>query len=372
MDQLINVLIPDAESHFSLFAAHCLSRQKNIRIHFLGSSAWLPARFSSVCASYSVIQPDVDEATRLAKTLDVIQKCHIDVYLPTDTPAIAFAIRHRDALLAKVALAPLPDENAFYIANNKWLLAKFLAENDLPGPPTVLIKDTPGISASLAEMQYPLLLKPVTSWDGDGIVQFEQRDALLRHIDTQKPDFFGKFIAQSITRGRVVGLNVLAKDGKVLAHTMQSGIIPNVKKFAAAGAVTYFDEPSYLPQIQKFVSTFFRTGFANMDTLCDERGMLNVLDVNARFWGSLRGVLRTGVNFPYLACLAALDIPFEGPHPLPARYFHSKTAIRQFFLRGIGKNLNPPVSPGETGLVFLFSDPLAELARIYSQEVLNI
>lgn len=372
MQKIINVLIPDSEGHFSLFTAHCLSREKNIRVHFIGSSPWLPSRFSVSCASYTVIRAGLNDADRLESILNVIKKQQIDVYLPTDTRAIDYAIRHRHALSAVVALAPLPDEKVFGIANNKWLLAKFLAENDLPGPPTELVVDVPELGARLANLRYPLLLKPINARDGDGIIRFDALEPLLRYIDTRKPEFFGRCIAQSITGGRVVGMNVLAKDGKLLAHTLQMGIIPNTKKFAAAGAIAYFDDSSYLPQIEKFASVFFHTGFANVDTLRDEYGVLNILDVNARFWGSLRGTLMAGVNFPYLACLSALNIPFEAPCSTPARYFHSKTALRQFLLRLLGKNLNPPITLREAGLVFLFSDPLAELTRIYAQEILDL
>ena len=154
--------------------------------------------------------------------------------------------------------------------------------------------------------------------------------------------------------------------------TMQKGIIPNTQKFAAAGGIKFIHEERFFSIAQRLVSTLGWTGFANIDTLHDYRDdQLKILEINARFWGSLRGSLVAGVSFPYLACLAALDIPFQIPDYNQVYYIHSKTALRQGLLKLLGPSRENGVSFWETGLRFVFSDPLAEVLRAFRQEVME-
>jgi predicted ATP-grasp superfamily ATP-dependent carboligase len=158
----------------------------------------------------------------------------------------------------------------------------------------------------------------------------------------------------------------------MLATTMQRGIIPNTQQYAAAGAIEFIMQDKFSAIAQQLIAALDWSGFANIDTLHDSRdACLKILEINARFWGSLRGSLMAGVSFPYMACLAALNIPFPVPDYRPARYFHPKTAVRERVLRLRGKNRESEIAFRETGLQFLAADPLAEAMRAFQQEVLE-
>jgi len=76
-----------------------------------------------------------------------------------------------------------------------------------------------------------------------------------------------------------------------------------------------------------------------------------------------------GVSFPYLACLAALNIPFSVPDYQLAQYIHPKTAVREGMAKLFGKNSKNKFVFQETGLRFLVADPLAETIRVFRQEI---
>jgi predicted ATP-grasp superfamily ATP-dependent carboligase len=371
MRESFSVLIPDGESDFALFVAHCLAQFPNVKLHVLAGERWAPIRFSRYCRVYTFRQTGSNDEARLNAIAEVVKKNKIDVLLPTGSDAMAFAVANRDTLSTFVALAPVPDPKSFEIANNKWLLAQFLEESQIPGPPTILVTCDDLFERKLQGMEFPVLLKPVSGRGGEGIERFDDPLDLRRYVAQQDPEkIVGRFIAQSFLTGYFVDINVLSRNGEMLATTTQKGIIPNRQKYAAAGAIRFIKEDKFRATPHKLVSAIRWNGFAHVDTLCDSRDdQLKILEINARFWGSLRGSLVAGVSFPYLACLAALDIPFPMPDYHLAHYVHPKTALREGLARLLGKRREHEFSFAESGLRFLLADPLAEGVRALRQEV---
>jgi predicted ATP-grasp superfamily ATP-dependent carboligase len=373
MEKPFSVLIPDGESEFALFVAHCLAPFPNVELHVFSGERWSPIRFSRHCRTYTFRQTQPDDESRLDAIADIVEKNEIDVLLPTGTQWISFAIANREALSTLVAVVPLPTPESFEIANNKWLLAQFLKEKQIPGPPTLLVTCDDSFEKGLQDIDFPVLLKPVEAWGGEGIEYFDHPSDLRRHLARQNPEKIKeRFIAQSFVRGFVVGVNVLSRDGETLASTMQKGIIPNTQKYAAAGAIRFIEEEKFAALPQRLIRALGWSGFANLDTIYDSQDdQLKVLEINARFWGSLRGSLVAGISFPYLACLAALDISFHKPDYELVRYFHSRTALREGILKLVGKNRESDLTFRELGLKFLLTDPLAEFLRAFRQQVLD-
>lgn len=368
-DRSFSVLIPDGESEFALFVMHCLAPYRNVRVHVLSGERWAPPRLSRYCKSYTHWPNGTDDWARLDTIEQVVHKQQIDVLLPTESKWISFVVAHREALSKCVAIVPLPDPAALQVANNKWLLARFLDEHHIPGPPTVLVTYDQAFERQIQEMVFPVLLKPVSAWGGEGIERFERRDDLLRYLEHTDPEQIREhFIVQTMLQGFVVGVNILAREGRMLATTMQRGMIPNTTRYAAAGAIRFVKDARFAAIVQELVTTLRWSGFANLDTFYDsEDDQLKILEINARFWGSLRGSSVAGVSFPYLACLAALGVPFPLPDYELVRYFHPKTALREGVLRLLGKNREEHFGLKESGLQYLLADPLAEMMRALRQ-----
>ncbi len=96
--------------------------------------------------------------------------------------------------------------------------------------------------------------------------------------------------------------------------------------------------------------------------LRQDTGAPTILEINPRYWRSLLGSVVAGVNFPYLACLLALNIPFPHPTYANGRYIHeSRVAMRQLIMQALRTGKTANFRFGETCLMLAARDPFPEL-----------
>ena len=367
-----SVLIPDGESDFALFVIHGFIDFPQVKLYVLSNQQWAPARFSRYCHKHIVrtgaSSTDIDG--RFKAIADIVRHNHIDVILPVELEWIAPRDAERQALTELAAMVPVLDSRTFAMANNKWLLYKLMQEHGIPSPPTVLCTLDDDFERQIHDLEFPVLIKPVTAWGGEGIQRFDDMSQLQEFLDQcDRENIKDRYIIQSFLTGYVVGLNILCQEGQLLAHTMQRGFIPNPQKYAAAAAIQFVKRKDALEVGGRLASVLKYSGVANVDMFYDARdNQVKVLEMNTRFWGSLRGSYVAGVKFPYLACLAGLGIPFPAPDYALARYIHPKTALKEGIRRSLGRSQYERFPLEETGLRYMLADPIAETLRAFRQQ----
>jgi len=371
MKPSFSVLIPDGESDFALFVMHGFVDFPQVKLYVLSNQLWAPARFSRYCHKYIFRKFGTDTNERFDAIAEVIKQNHIDVVLPVEMEWIAPQDAKRHALSKLAAIAPMLGSKPFEITNNKWLLFKLMQENGIPTPQTVLCTLDEDFEQRIRHLEFPVLIKPITAWGGEGIQRFDSKSQLqefLEQCDGEK--IKNRCIVQSFLTGHVIGLNILCREGQLLAYTAQRGFIPNPQKYAAAAAIRFVKHEEAVETGRKLISLLKYSGVANVDMFYDTtENRVKILELNTRFWGSLRGSYVAGVSFPYLACLAALDIPFPGPDYKLTRYVHPKTAIKERILGFLGKSQYEKFPLEETGLKYMLADPIAETLRALRQQL---
>jgi hypothetical protein len=285
------------------------------------------------------------------------------VLLPIDLPGIRFAAQHREGLDRIAALSPVPDPDTLEIAENKWSLAGFLAEQGLNHPPTLLVAADASFARAVAEFPFPVLLKPTTGGYGQGIHAFADRESLLRHLASRSSD--QQLIVQAFLPGEDIDCSVLCERGKIVAHTIQKGFLPAPQPFRPCGGITFLDDNRVLDVARELMNRLKWHGVAHIDMRYDSRGGgPSIIEINPRFWGSLLGSLAAGVNFPRLACCAALGVPFAAPQTKPGRFVAGGTAFRHW--------VRPPwrrgsaISFRETSFRYALTDPGPEVFEALS------
>ncbi len=371
MADSLSVLIPDGESNLTLFVMHGFAHTPNVKLHILSRDRWASARFSRYCSTYTFKQMEANDEELFNAVAEVVRQTHIDVLLPVETQGIEFAATKRRELSQWLAVPPVPELESLEIANNKWSLAQFMQENDIPGPATVLCTLDQDFERKLLTLEFPVLIKPSIGWGGEGMRRFDDLHQLQNFLEEQpREKLKDQYIVQSCLPGFVIGLNVLCREGEILAFTMQRGFIPNPQEYGPATAIKFIKRDDVLGVGQRFLSALNWSGYANIDMFYDTReNQVKILEVNVRFWGSLRGSYVAGVSFPYLACLAALDIPFPVPDYQLSQYIHPKAAIKEGIRVLLGKGNRKDFRVKETGLKYLLADPLAETIRALQQEM---
>jgi predicted ATP-grasp superfamily ATP-dependent carboligase len=173
-------------------------------------------------------------------------------------------------------------------------------------------------------------------------------------------DRLPRYLVQTCISGFDIDCSVLCREGGLLAYTIQQGLVPNRIPFGAADTIQFIHDQAVLSVVEKLMGQLKWSGIAHIDLRYDnKRENLHVLEINGRYWGTLFGSLCAGVNFPYLACLAAMNKPFAMP-AFRDGYFASVGA----HLRHTWKNPLKLAQLHRTPLRFGLADPLPELVRI--------
>ena len=357
----LSILIPDGESRLALSVTRCLSHVSGIRVHVLSSDPWSGVRFSRYCSSFTCCKGAHDEESMLRAITSTAQKVNANILLPVSESGIRFAsarLRELDALV----VTPLPPLDKFDTAINKWRFADFMQTHDIPTPRTILFRKDAGFNEQMEDFKFPVLLKPTMSTNGSGIIQFDDRASLELFLDSPR-NRECEYIIQALVSGYDIDCSVLCRDGEILAYTIQKGVIPNSRRFRPPFAIEFLRHEEVLRVASKLVAALGWNGVAHIDMMVDTTNdCVMVIELNARYWGSLMGSLKAGVNFPYLAVIAALGQPLPRVSYRNIRYIEAYAAMqlltRRPFLHGAG---GFPLS--ESGWRYVLADPLATIAE---------
>jgi predicted ATP-grasp superfamily ATP-dependent carboligase len=345
-----SVLLLDGGTSYAWGVVRCLAEDRNIRIHLLSRSVRIPLRYSRLIASFSlwggVFAPSaVEDARQHAKRVNA------DLVLAADEGPIAFLAAHGSSLGTPSMLVPAPRQ--FDVAQDKWELARFLNANGLPHPPTTTYGgDEAGRRCAVP---FPVLIKPRLGGYGAGIRRFETPDALIHHFSNVTNA--ETFVVQSVLDGQDIDCSVLCRDGQILAYTIQRPFLPAIG-YRPAGGVEFVHDDRVLDVVTDLMRALHWNGLAHVDLRYDAgQNRLVILEINPRFWGSIVGSLHAGVNFPVLACRAALGESFRVPTARACRYV-AGVAATSCWLRGRFGRRRAGFTPADTVFRYALSDPL--------------
>lgn len=121
-------------------------------------------------AQKSYVIPLATDQLYMGKITEIIEKEEIDlVLIGTDVELPIFA-KHKEELEHKFPVRiAVSNEKAIEIANNKWLTAEFLRENNFPYPISALTSDNEQVQKLKQSASYPYIAKPVDGARSKGL-----------------------------------------------------------------------------------------------------------------------------------------------------------------------------------------------------------
>lgn len=323
-----SVLIPDGESKYLMLVLNCLSLVKGIKVHMMSNEKYMAMRYSNRISSFSYYPKTTDDSLWISNINKELTKYKIDVLMPIFNKGIMALNMNKNLLNNECALVALPPLDSLNTALNKWSLAEHMKDNLIAGPKSIDLKPAEFKQIDQFNFRFPCLIKPkVNTGGGEGIHKINSKEDLIQYIKINNP--VNTLLLQEYITGFDLGCNVLCSQGQILATTIQKGNLYNNIPYSPQIGLQFIKENKVLELAKKLMKTLNWSGVANIDMIYDqERDLVQILEINPRYWLTIDASAIAGVNFPYLYCLHALDVTFEVPAYSELNYLNLKGLVK--------------------------------------------
>lgn len=322
----MNILILFEQKWHAPNIMRCLA-DADIKCHVFGVGKCRDIQLSKYCGEY-VECPEKSFWKCQPELIEHIKRYYferkIDCIIPGDYAATLFLSKIRDHLNHGIKTVVVADSGTLEMLNHKWKFSQFLKTHNIPQPQTFLAENLEQFKSIPVSM--PCAVKSLEGggrWTGGRIPGSYIKRNREEYLSTSQQGF--PLLVQEFIPGVDVGLNVFAKQGRVMAWTMQ--------EFVGNDRLRFFQAPQLLELGERIVSAAHFQGLANIDLRLDQRdGKYKVIECNPRFWGSLRASKWNGTNFPVLALNAALgkDVSGQIKHKNIEYVFPSRVLAKLF------------------------------------------
>ena len=263
--------------------------------------------------------PRTNPAGTVEAILDLVAREHVDLVFPVTDDVIVPMLDHRDAFEEVTRLA-LPSSAALRTAADKAAVTALASRCGVATPAT--IEWSGGATAPLVAIGWPVVVKPVRSrtLDDDGVVVAHDvtyaadPDALEARLAT----LTGPVLLQQYVTGEGHGVEVLARDGRVLAAFQHR----RLREYPPSGGASSYREaadldPRLLADATRLIAELGWTGLAMVEFKVGA-GTHHLMEINGRVWGSMPLAVAAGVDFPAMAAAVHMGDEVEAA-PAPPR-----------------------------------------------------
>jgi predicted ATP-grasp superfamily ATP-dependent carboligase len=297
----MNILIISSSEGIFLTLARCLG----INGHKVyGFSIWKTAGYASLSrfCEDSVEYPVLDVSQGMAnEALDKINEyClnfKIDFIAPAGLWGTYFLAKHSANFISPLTF-PTPTAEQIVRCHNKWLFFLLLKELKVPTPHTVLLQS---IDSNYADLNYPLVVKPISSGNSDGVQRCNSKTDLEEYLLDTGSISHGLLI-QEFFEGFDAIFGFIANNGTIVAWTLHR---------KSVDFLGFFHDSRVLEIARKILNHVQYNGVGNFDLRYDEsRDYFIFLELNPRFWASCGASKYFGVDFFEIGvCMVRQELP---------------------------------------------------------------
>lgn len=292
------VLVLGAEYRMVLPIARSLGR-RGIEVHIAGVHTGCPSRWSRYVRQVHELRAEPTAQTFAGEMQNLIDQHHYDLVIPA-TEEFLLPIQ-ADAAMWHDTPMFLLNEDAFAVTVDKSKTDALARALGIPVPKTITVADTAELES--IDLPCPLFVKPCTSARNDDVrkkafaCRVNDRETLLeygRRLLTSG----AVTLVQQLVEGTGVGVNIIAREGKVLKAFQHS----RLHETNGCGSTYRVSEPleeKLLDATKKLMAALNYTGVAMVEFRVNrETGKWYLMEINGRFWGSLPLAVAAGADFP--------------------------------------------------------------------------
>ena len=328
----MRILVTDSDTRSALAVVRSLSRAGH-DVFVAGDHDPSLASASRHCRGFVLSpHPGHDPAGFVQSIVEAAATRKVELVVPTTEITTLLLTRHRDRLPHGCRL-PFPDADTVANASNKAWVIRLATELGVPVPRTVVVESAS--QAVQVDFPYPVVLKPARSrvqtdagWLSMG-VSYAEDPADLRKALLALPEQAFPVLLQERIVGPGKGLFACFDEGRPVALFAHR----RLREKPPSGGVSVLCESAPLDPVAadhgvRLLTRIQWQGVAMVEFKQDSRdGSLRLMEINARFWGSLQLAVDAGVDFPrILADVASGQAP-----PLPGPY---AVGVRSRWLAG--------------------------------------
>ena len=292
--------------------------RRNISTTLLTSDALVPSMFSRWHPDRVVCPSSTDDLEGFVATLQgIVRNKKYGTLFPIGDNSL-FPISERRDLFAPYLKLALPSHESVLKALDKSLTLETAEAMGIPTPQTFRPRDLADVRDISAKIQYPAVIKPRYSyvWDNNGKTNhsrpyYVNSPAELVSTYAKVDEKFPAPLIQEYVPGYNISVAVLFDHGELKAACF----IRVYRTMPITGGTGVLRESIPIdPTLLKYSSDLLRSlhwhGVAEVEFRVDSRTLTpKLMEVNARFWGSMNVAILSGVDFPYLLYLLAAGEP---------------------------------------------------------------
>jgi predicted ATP-grasp superfamily ATP-dependent carboligase len=330
------------------------------------------ARLSRHTTSTFVVE-EQRESICLRDLLNVLRAQAFNVLIPVGYPVTEFVAKHAEELGQHVRFMS-PGETACTHAGDKYAMAQFAASLGLAVPNTYAVTRLEDLDDLSATLSYPVVIKGRHE-AGQKIIAYARDRAELHCRFRQLCQEFGLDdparypIVQEYIPGWGCGFFALYQHGVPKRIFMHRRIREYPVSGGASSCAESFFDPELMALGRSLLDALRWHGVAMVECRFDTRTQrFTLIEVNAKFWGSLELALRAGADFAGDYVRGALGEPlgysedfqrirFQWPFDGDVLHATENTRAWGAVLRDF---LSPSVAKG-----YHWTDPVPTLAKMY-------
>lgn len=285
--------------------------EKGLSVGILFNKKLSLSLFSKYVTKRFIVSPDIykNESIYLQQIINVLKNNVINVLLPVGNITYNVVSKHK-AEIEKFARIPIVTYDKMYIAQNKSETFKFAKTIGYPMPITYFINSLDEIENIAKTICYPAVIKKVNPQE-TGVIYCNNANELMSNYLGIAKSIVNRQelpIIQEYIEGKGVGFYGLFNQGKCVAYFMHE----RIHEYPITGGASTLAKSNYNETLKrlgiKILSDLKWHGVAMVEFKEDKNGNYKLIEINPKFWGSLELSYVAGINFAYLAYLAALNL----------------------------------------------------------------
>ncbi len=272
-----------------------------VQVHVLGSGPSRALRASRFCAAYrnSRLRWDAepDHEVLLDEICQTVRQRAIDIVFPSEDVSTRLLAAIRDRL--PVRSTPLPDLATFDLLNDKGNFTRYALDRGVRVPQCRLYDRAEEVRRDLlaGALAFPVTVKPTNRSGSAGVIHIRDQHELAQLGDVD----YRPILVQRHIVGETIGISVICRDGKVLAHATQRRDERRFELFA---------NPDLVANVERLAAAARLNGPANFDAVVeDSSGLAYIVECNPRFWYTIYLPMILGLNFFAAAIRAGDEAP---------------------------------------------------------------